>query len=228
MSQDESEKPYQRKLSTAGRFARLLISPTKAMEDIGNAPDYGGVVIIIILEAVLAIMSLALVFTKLQIIGPEAPEIMSYVNGILAIAVVIAVGIFVVQWLVKSLLVMAGCNSGSSWRFSTAASVTAYAYLADIIVGIIGLIASWYLIPPLVIDTSNMTQAMANISQYQAQATLLKLTFTLPVSIIGVIWKSYLGGLGAHFGTKKMCSRGTGITVFLILGFIGLAIDFLL
>jgi hypothetical protein len=228
MSEQESEKPYLRKLSLVNRFANLLISPSEAMEDISLAPDFAGVGIIIILEIVLSIMATVLVFQKLQFVGPSANAIISVVTGALVFAIALGVAIFLLRWLVKSLLVKAACDSGSSWSFSAAASVTGYAYLADTIVGTIGLIASWFLIPSVVIDTTNLSQALITMTQYQAQINWLKLIFTLPMSIIGVVWKSYLGGLGAHFGTKSRCSRGTGIAVFLVLGIIGLVINFVL
>jgi hypothetical protein len=228
MSEQEAEKPYLRKLSLAKRFSKLLISPSKAMEDIGLAPDFAGVGIIVILEIILSIAATVLVFQKLQFVGPYASAILNAVTGVLAFAIVLGVGIFLVRWLLKSLLVKVTCDSGSSWSFSAAASVTGYAYLADVIVGIIGLIASWFLIPSVVIDTTNSTQALIAMTQYEAQINWLKLVFTLPVNIIGVVWKSYLGGLGAHFGTKQKCSRGTGIAVFLVLGFIGLVINFVI
>jgi hypothetical protein len=226
MSEVENVEPYNRKLSLAKRLSKLLNSPSKAMEDIGLAPDYAGVVVVIILEIFLSSMASILVLQKFQFVGSQASFIMGYLTGVLVLAIVLGIGIFLVRWLVKSLLVKAACDSGSSWSFGTAASVTGYAYLADVIVGIIALIPSWYLIPSVVIDTSNMTQALATMTQYEAQISFLRLIFSLPISIIGVLWKSYLGGLGAHFGTDKMCSRGKGIAAFLVLGFIGLAIDF--
>jgi hypothetical protein len=228
MSEQESEKPYLRKLSLAKRFSKLLISPSKAMEDIGFAPDFAGVGIIVILNIILSIMATVFVFQKLQFVGPYANAIISAVSGALIFAVLLSVGIFLIRWLVKSLLVKAACDSGSSWSFSAAASVTGYAYLGDVIVGVIGLIASWFLIPSVVIDTTDLNLALITMTQYEAQINWLKLMFTLPMSVIGVVWKSYLGGLGAHFGTKQNCSLGTGIAVFLVLGFIGLIINLVL
>nr|MDO8099105.1 YIP1 family protein [Candidatus Njordarchaeota archaeon] len=226
MSEAEEEKPYQRKLSLGQRFYKLLIAPSKAMEDIGLAPDYGGVGIVILLQVILSIMAIVLVFQKMQFVGPGASFIMSYVAGILVFAVAIAVALFMVRWLVKSLLVKVICDSGSSWSFSTAASVTGYAYLPQVIISVVSFFVSWALIPTVTIDTGNLTQAIVTMTQYEAQLSWLQLVFTLPMSIVAVVWKSYLGGLGAHFGTEKKCSRGAGIAAFFVLGVIGLVIDF--
>jgi hypothetical protein len=189
----EEEKPYERKLSLAQRFYNLLIAPSKAMEDIGLAPDYEGVGVIILLQVVLFIMAILLAFQKMQFVGPYTSSIMGYVTGILVLAVPIAVAFFLARWLVKSLLVKVVCDSGSSWSFSTAASVTGYAYLPQAIVGIVSYCISWVLIPTVTIDTTNLTQALATMTQYEAQVNWLRLVFTLPMSIVSVVWKSYLG-----------------------------------
>ena len=132
-----------------------------------------------------------------------------------------------VRWLVKSWLVRMGCDNGSSWDFETVASVTGYAYLADVIIGVLGLFVLWLFLPTLSIDTSNLEIAAQQIEAFSAQTAWLQLVFTLPASLIGVAWKSYLGGLGAHTGTRKMCSVQQGFAVFIVLGLIGLAITFL-
>jgi hypothetical protein len=226
MSEVEEEKPYQRKLSLGQRFYKLLIAPSEAMEDIGLAPDYGGVGIVVLLSVIMSIMAILLVFQKIQFVGPYASFITGSMMGTLVLVVAIAVGLFLVRWLVKSFLVKVICDSGSSWSFSTAASITGYAYLPQVVIGIVSFCVSWILIPTVIIDTTDLTQALVTMNQYEAQLTWLRLIFTLPMSIVAIVWKSYVGGLGAHFGTEKKCSRGAGIAAFFVLGVIGLVIDF--
>ena len=54
------------------------------------------------------------------------------------------------------------------------------------------------------------------------------LVYCLPFDLFGLLWKSYLGGLGAHFGTKEKCSLGMGIAVFFVLSLIGFLIPFVI
>jgi predicted nucleic acid-binding Zn ribbon protein len=62
-------------------------------------------------------------------------------------------------------------------------------------------------------------------ADYQVQMKWIGLFFTLPLSLIGFFWKSYLGGLGARFRTGEKCSFNHGFTVFLVLGLVGLVIS---
>ena len=66
------------------------------------------------------------------------------------------------------------------------------------------------------------------MNNYRAQINTLNLTFSLPVSLLGLIWKSYLGGLGTDFGTNGKCSVSTGFVVFFALGLIGLLVSFVI
>ena len=223
----KARPPYERKLTLLQRFSKLLTSPSEAMQDIALAPDYFGVAVIIILETIILGVGVVLVLQKMQLTGPNASTVMSMVTSIMMLAVFIAPIIIGVRWLVKSWLVRMGCDNGSSWSFETVASVTGYAYLVDVIIGVLGLFVVWLLLPTLSIDTSNLELATQQIEAFSAQTAWLQLVFTLPASLIGVAWKSYLGGLGAHTGTKKMCSVWQGFAVFIVLGLIGLAISFL-
>jgi hypothetical protein len=215
------EEVYERKLSLTQRFYKLLTVPSEAMQDIALAPDYEGFVLITVMEIVLVSADLALVLQKIQLVGENAGKVSGLVTGFLILAVVLGIGIYVVKWLIKSLIVKYACDSGSAWNFKTAASITGYAYLPEIITGLIGTCVSWFLIPSMTINTTNLQAAMQTVESYRAQLNWLKL-----FSFFGLIWKSYLGGLGARFGTKEKCSLGTGIAVFFVLGLISLLISF--
>lgn len=223
----KTEPPYKRKLTLLQRISKLLTSPSEAMQDISLAPDYFGVAVIIILKTVIFGAAVVLVLQKMHLTGPNASTVMSTVASIMMSAVLIAPIFIAIGWLVKSWLVQVGCDNESSWDFETAASVTGYAYLVDVIIGVLRLFILWLFIPTLSIDTSNLEIATQQIEAFNAHTTWLHLVFTLPVSLIGVTWKSYLGGLGAHTGTRKMCSVQQGFAVFIVLGLIGLAIAFL-
>jgi len=132
----------------------------------------------------------------------------------------------IIKWLVKSFIVKYAGDSGSGWSFKTAASVAGYAYIADVIFTVLGIALSWLIVPTFHIDTTNLNTAMQQVNNYRAQINTLRLTFTLPVSFLGLIWKSYLGGSGTHFGTNGRCSIRTGFIVFFVLGLIGLLVSF--
>lgn len=127
----------------------------------------------------------------------------------------------------KSLLVKFLCDRGSGWSFATAASVTGYAYVADIIFGLVILTLIYPLLPSLTLNLSEV-DAMQALASFRAQALQIQLTFTIPVGFIGILWKSYLGGLGTKFGTREHCSLRWGIVVFIALSLFGWLISFLL
>lgn len=225
---EPAEEAYQRRFSMIERFLKLLISPSEAMKDIALAPSYEGIAVICIAEAFTLIVTLELVFQKIKISGPYSNMAIGMIQSIMVLAILFGVVIFIIKWAVKSLIVKHACDSGSAWEFKSAASITSYAYIADVALGIVGLVVSWFLIPTFHIDTANLDAATQYLTDYQAQITWLKLAYTLPLSLLGLLWKSYLGGLGARFGTKERCSLRTGITVFFGLGLIGLLITLLL
>ncbi len=221
---EPAEEAYQRKFSTVMRFLKLLISPSEAMKDIALAPSYEGIAVICIAQAFILIVSLELVFQKIEITGPYTNMVTGLIQNIMILAILFGLVIFAIRWAVKSLIVKYACDSGSSWEFKTAASITSYAYIADVTLGVLGLVVSWFLIPTFHIDTANLDTASQYLTEYQAQATWLKLVYTLPLSLLGLLWKSYLGGLGARFGTKERCSLSTGVIAFFSLGLFGLLI----
>jgi len=227
LPEEKAEGAYERKFSLGQRFYKLLTAPSEAMEDIALAPDYGGVAVIIVIEAVLTVLSLVLGFQKIQFVGAYAQTILGFVSLILAIGSMISIGVIGLQWLIESVIIKYCCDSGSSWDFKVAASITGYAYIASIIMSILSGCISWFLMPSFTVDTSDLQMGMQAVNEYRAQLSWFMLVYSLPVSLVGLVWKSYLGGLGAHFGTKKRCSVGMGIAVFFILGLLGLLASFL-
>lgn len=222
------QPPYERKFSMVQRFYKLLISPSDAMQDIALAPDYGGVIVIVALQFIVTVVALWEVIQKLQLVGPpdRVSIIWGFLIGILSAAMIFAGVLIFVFWLVKSFLVKFFCDSGSDWSFRTAASVTGYAYIADLIFSILGIFVL-FLLPQLTIDLSNLDVARQTIANYRAQLSWNKVLFTLPFSLVGLLWKSYLGSLGTRFGTKEKCSLSTAFVVFFVFGLIGLLISFI-
>ena len=84
------------------------------------------------------------------------------------------------------------------------------------------------MIPAIILNVSDLDAARTTLANYQAQLLWIQIIFSVPVGIITAIWKSYLGGLGTKFGTKKKASLALGFTVFLILSLLGWGISFLL
>lgn len=218
---------YKRKLSLTQRFYKLLTAPSEAMEDIALSPDYDGILVLLALNSVLVSIALAIALQKIQFSGPHAEAVSNIVSGILAVTVFIAVVMLAAKLAIKSLIVKYACDSGSGWNFKTAVSITGYAYIADVIVGIVGLCLTWFALPTLHLDTTDSAAMQQAVNDYQAHLGWLRFLYTLPLSLFGLFWKSYLGGLGAHFGTKEKCSLITGIALFFVLGLIGLLISFL-
>lgn len=220
------EPPYERRFGFFGRMYRLIFSPSEAMMDVALAPDYGGVFVILIAAMVVTGAAVAIAIQKIQLTGPYVAQVGAQLTTVLSIAIVLAFGIFIVRWLVKSWLVQVSSNSGSNWSYTTTAVVTGYAYFADFVVGFVGLFVIWFAIPPVVLDTSSYQTSLQNVTTWQAGVTWLRLGYTLPMTLVGLLWKSYLGGLGTHHGTKRLASIGKGFVVFLVLGLIGVLLSF--
>jgi len=197
------------------------------MEDIAKAPDYSGAIVIAIFEIILTIAAVTLTLQKIQFTGPYASQVIAVMGSILGITIVITPIIFGVRWWVKSWLVRMMCKE-DSWGFSSAAAVTGYAYLGSTIFGILSLIIAWVLLPTTIIDTANLELALMQLEQYTGEMTTYQFAITLPIALVGMLWKSYLGGLGTNAGTRKMCSVEHGTAVFVLLGLIGLLINFFL
>ncbi len=222
----ESEEKYEKKYSTPTRFIKMLTSPRDAMDDIAKAPDYDGVTIIIILQIILVIFGAGLALQKLQFTGSHQAQIENVMFSFLAITVVIAPFVFAIRWYIKSWIVKSMCDD--SWDFSSAAAVTGYAYLASTILSILSVIVAWFFLPAIVLDTTNLDHAIILMEQHNAEMLAYQFMITLPLALVGMIWKSYLGGLGTNAGTRNKCSIGNGFGIFMLLGLIGLSIDFFL
>jgi len=224
-SEAAPEKPYERKFYFLQRLFKVLFSPSEGMKDVALAPTYGESFAVLAILIVLSLVDIAIVFTKIQFIGLPA-----FIWGIftlaMAIAIVFAFGVIIAFWLVKSLIVKVACDRGSGWSFKTAASITGYAYLANIVSGIVGIVVLWLLTPSVVIDVTNQEAAMQAIANLQAQLSWSRFLYILPVSLLGLIWESYLGALGTRFGTGGKCSFCLGFIVFFCIGLVGLLISY--
>jgi hypothetical protein len=200
------------------------------MKDIGLCPDYGGPLVFVILEIILAGVAISLAYQKIQWTGDSQiiSQVQSMVSVIMGLAVVISMVLFFVFWLVKSWLVKASCDSGSGWSFETAASVTGYAYVADIIFTVISLLVVYPLLPSVTLNVSDLNAARQALADFQAQALWIELVVSIPISSIALLWKSYLGGLGTKFGTHEQCSVPKSFVVFLVLALLGWLISFLI
>jgi hypothetical protein len=227
--QAQTEEPYERRFSILQRFGKLITSPSEAMEDVALDPDYSGPIIIVVLEVIFLVAYLGLVLQKVSFTGANSTDVSAIWGAVVTIVVaVIAVGgslLYIIFWLVKSFLVRTFTDNGSGWEFKTAASVTGYAYLADLIVMVINTAIVLSLMPAISMSTS-LSQSEIN-AQVESQIGWIRI-FSIPLSLLALTWKSYLGGLGAHYGTEEKCSIGKGLAVFLVLGLIGWAISFLI
>ena len=198
------------------------------MRDIALAPDYIGPTLITVLEVIVAAIAIWGTMQKFNLIGSSQyiSTVWGFVSAIIAVAVVISGFIMIARWLIKSLIIKHACDSGSGWAFKTAAAVTGYAYLPDLIFTIIGLVVVFYAIPQLTLDISNIEAARQSLASFSAQLSWLKWLYTLPLMLISVLWKSYLGGLGTRFGTKEHCSLNKAFVIFFALGLIGFLFGF--
>jgi hypothetical protein len=222
-----SEKPYERKFSFFRRVFKVLFSPSEGMKDVALAPDYAEIFAILAFEILVTSIVIALVFMKVRFVGAIPHGFWGIVALVIVVALIIVFALLAVRWLIKSLIVKVACDAGSSWDFKTAAAVTGYAYLATLVINLLGLLIAWFVIPSMTIDVTNREAVQQVIADLQAQASSIRFWYDLPISFLGLIWKSYLGGLGAHFGTKGKCSMGLGFAIFFCLGLISLLISFI-
>jgi hypothetical protein len=224
------EQPYEREYSVPQRLYKLIVSPNKAMQDIGLAPEYTGPILLIVFRTILLAVTISLAYSKIQWAGDPnlISQVSGFLSGVITLAIVIAVGLLVAYWLGKALIVKYTCDSGSAWTFTTAASVTGYSYLPELILGIISITVVYPMIPQITFNVSDLAATRAALADYRVQLLWIQIIFSVPISIISLIWKSYLGGLGTKFGTQKKASLALGFTVFLILGLLGWGISYLL
>jgi hypothetical protein len=227
--QPETYQMHERKFSIVERFWKLLTSPSEAMEDVAFNPDYLGPLVIVGLEVILLVVYVAVVLQRISFTGAVPEDVSTMWGAVVSIVVglVLVLGsiLYLVFWLVKSFLVRALTDSQSDWTFGTAASVTGYAYLADLVGLLINFVVAVVFIPSLSISLTLTRNEMA--AQLESQIGWIRWV-SIPFSVITLVWKSYLGGLGTHYGTEGKCSVSKGFLVFLVLALIGWAIFFLI
>ena len=223
----EAKPVYSRKYSLPQRLYRVLFNPSEVMKDIALDPDYGGVVVIMVLQFAYSAIMISGVLSKFYFTGPHAAQISSFVSLGIGLAMVLLVILLPVRWLIKSVIVWKACDAGSKWSFKRAACVTGYAYIADFILGLVSGVITLCLMPTIHVDTTNFDQAMNMIQNvYEPQLSSIR-QFTLPITFVALLWKSFLGGIGTHFGTGEKCSKSMGIVVFFLLGLVSFAFSLL-
>lgn len=216
---------YVRRFGVVQRLFGMFFMPSQAMRDVGLRPEYGGVFIILTLEIALSIASISIVMSKFQVTGTYVTQVMGILNSVLGVVVIVGILLVFLRWLVKSAIVWKVCDGGSSWSFRSAASVTGYAYIAEIVVGSISVALTALYFPVLHLDVSNLEIARQTLQTYQSQVMTLTV-YRLPITFLTLFWKSYLGGVGTHYGTEKMFSKAASISVFFVLGLIGVLVNF--
>lgn len=223
-----SQKSYERRFSFLQRLFKVLFSPKEGMEDVALAPSYGEIFGILVIQMIVMLMVIALAFSKIQFMGLSfLPAFWSILMFAIVIAVVFAYGLLIAIWLIESVIVKFACSRGSSWDLKPAASITGYTFLVDIVLSIVGAAVLWPFIPWITIDITNLELAQQTIAALRSQLNWLRLC-QLPFSFLGIAWKSYLGGLGANFGTGGRCSRKLGFAVFFCLGLVSLPISYIM
>ena len=217
----EREEPtYTRKYGLIQRLYQPFLRPSTVMKDIALSPDYRGIGIIVALQFIWTLFSGISMISKFHFTGPHAQLIAQGVTGFMVIfSVGFSVLFLPIRWLIKSAIVWKACKKGSKWDFKKAASVTGYAYVVELIGVILSGIITSYQMPTIQIDTSDLQAALREISQVQEQIQSTKL-YGLPISFAVLLWKSYLGGVGTHFGTQGKCTKLEGTVIFLLLGLI--------
>lgn len=219
--------PYQAKYGAVSRLFRILLKPSETMKDIALAPDYGGVMIILVLEAALTVVSIAFIFSRFDIAGTYAVAVRSILLGLLVVTSAISVIGLPIKWLIKSWIVQKVCGARSGWSFKSAASVTGYAYVASLVVSLVTMPFLPFVVPTIRYDTSSLDALRQAVETYTAQMATMKLYFTLPTIIVALIWKSYLGGAGTHHGTRQLCRILDAFFLFFLLGLVSVALTFI-
>lgn len=221
-------KPYERKFPFLQRIFKVLFSPREDMEDVALAPSYGEVFMILAVMMFAALILIAFVFSKIQFVGLSlSPAFWGIMIFAMVIGVVFAYGLIVAVWLIVSVIVKFACNRGSDWDLKSAASITGYTFLVDIILGFISAAVFGFFIPPIPIDVANPELTQQTIANLTLQLNWLRICW-LPASFLGIVWKSHLGGLGANFGTRGKCSKKMGFAVFFCINLVGLLIAYIL
>ena len=224
---EEASLPYERKYGLLKRLWGAIFKPDETFSDIALSPDYAGVILILIIEATLFIVTIYQLFGKINIVGPYASDVKGFLNMLMSMVSVMIFPFCVIRWLIKSVIIWKACDSGSNWTFSSAASVTGYAYIVEIISAAINMFVVSTL-PSLTLDTSNPEMVTKQANEYISMFQSGYYPHMLIISFVFIFWKSYLGGLGTHYGTRKLCSKAFAMALFVILSLIGLAVNYLL
>ena len=194
------------------------------MDDIGSAPDYTGVIVLFVIWTIFTIIGVMIMLPKLQFVGPYGATITSAVMATTVGTLILVPFVLIIRWLVKSYLIRHACN-GKSWDFPTAASVTGYAYLPNVIISFVWLFVIWFLIPSVIVDTTDLAQALIQLEIFDAQTMWITVGLSTIFAAFALLWKSYLGSLGTYTGTRMNCERNSAFGAFVAIGFIGLLID---
>lgn len=217
---EKAKQLYSRKYSLVQRLYRVLFNPSEVMKDIALDPDYGGVAVILVLQFVYSAILISLLLSKFHFTGEYATMVSGMMSFGIGFAMALMVILLPIRWLIKSVIVWKVCDAGSRWNFKTAASVTGYAYIADLILSSISGIIVLYLMPSIHLDTNDLEQAMDMVKNvYEPQLRSIRQD-SLPITFAAIIWKSFLGGIGTHFGTDERCSKFAGIGVFFLLALV--------
>jgi len=216
--------PYERKFSVIQRFWKLLVSPSEAMRDIVGAPDYAGGMFVVALYLVVLVFGVIVVSQKIRFL-----ELGSFMGGFSALIIVLFVVVAFVTmlvrvgfWPLKSLLVKSLCDDGSGWSFKVAAAVTGYFYIADVLVSAVQVLLLWLLLPNYTISFAGSLFGMVDSTKFlYSDLRWFMWGIGLPLSFLGLIWKSWLGRWGTYFGTKEKCSLRKAFVVYFLLGLIG-------
>jgi len=203
----------------------VIFSPKEAMEDIGLAPDYEGVIVVFVIWTIISAIGVALTIPKIQFVGPDSDLLNSVLATTLYGAIIFVPIVLVVRWLIKSYLIRHLTDS-NAWDFNAAASVTGYAYIPNVIFAFIGMILSWILVPSITISTVDVETALAQMAQFAVDTFWVTTGLSAILTLVALFWKSKLGSLGTHAGTHETYSESSAFTVFMIVGFIGWLIDF--
>jgi hypothetical protein len=218
---------YKRKFSIFERILNVLFSPREAMEDIGHIPDYEGVLVIFVLWTIVTAIDVFLTLPKIQFSGSNGELLNSLIVSTAWASLILVPILLIIRWLIKSYLIQHGCDS-NKWDFGTAASVTGYAYLPNVVFSLVGAILTWMFMPSIVINTTNLDQAYVQLLQFASQTMWISVGIPTGLSFIALFWKSKLGSYGAYSGTRGTCSEGSAFGIFLLIGFIGLLIDLII
>jgi hypothetical protein len=221
----EQAESYERRFWFFKRFWKVLVSPREGMKDVGLAPDCLGPALILVVEAVVSGVASWFIMHRINIVGggADVSYVWSTYDITLSVSIYIASAMVFVFWLVKSYLVDVACDSGSGWGFATAASVTGYAYLADLVTSVLSILIVWLIAPVFTFDISSAAAAEQSLRTYYTQIKWTQFLYTLPLLIVGLVWKSYLGALGSHFGTKGKCKISGAFIIFFLLGLVSIA-----